>query len=207
MKRKSQPITKACTNGIFNLFLALILAGFFLGACSSSSSDPKDTDTTEPDTTDPDTIDPGLCVVGPDQCLTESDCTGKDAICGAPGTNMGCGMPFGGPDTCNDDADCKGDGDHFICKPHECAAGDPSGDGRECVAGCQDDAECGVWQACESGRCNAKSCAADADCPTNFSCTDSVCTRLDCEDGAECQGCCVYGKCYSQPGSCMFMPV
>jgi hypothetical protein len=71
-----------------------------------------------------------------------------------------------------------------------------------CMAGCTDTSDCKDGEACTAYRCVPAPCEGDADCPTDFTCAGGNCGRKTCTIDADCSGYCVWGGCYSAPGTC-----
>jgi hypothetical protein len=137
------------------------------------------------------------------ECQTSKDCD-SFAMCVTTDAPPMCGICFSPPNTCNDDTECKADDPTFVCKTVACAC---SGE-KTCQPGCMVDATlCKDWQVCDpGGQCLPAPCALDNDCLPSFECGSGQCERKKCADNSDCPAWCVKGKCYAEPGNCMFPP-
>jgi hypothetical protein len=177
----------------------------------ASQSDASQSDASQSDASQSDASqsDAGVaCPLTPNQCVVDDDCTENGAFCAPAGTEAGCGICIDEPDMCANDTVCKTQGDHFICAPAKCSCGNPGNNGARCIAGCLSAADCALGTTCHvvgarTGRCTPTECTIDADCPANFGCSESACVRLACTESSSCDGCCVTGRCYSEPGACL----
>jgi hypothetical protein len=137
------------------------------------------------------------------ECLSDADCNENLPYCGA-GTCY----------QCNADADCPEqapfcDGSVGACHQckttADCATGVCSTNGA-CVAGCQNDQQCGPNRVCgDVERCVPQPCQADAECSEQSACNDQTCRANTCTNDSACPGgYCVGGSCYETPGRCEY---
>ena len=137
--------------------------------------------------------------LGTNQCRGSTDCD-RYSTCVPPGGTGPCGVCARVESPCTSDSECQAGGPSFICDvPVGCYC--PAG-AKSCMAGCTDTSDCKAGEMCTAHRCVPASCQSDADCPTDFTCAGGSCARNTCTTDADCSGYCVWGTCYSTPGTC-----